>query len=155
MGNDRSLDSHHVQVKYGGYCNNQGQVTSKKLMQYGPNSNMSEPPHVKTNKVIVRPAKTQICLGIRPVWSESSLCAYWVAKDPSFLHADSEDSDQTGRIWVFAGRIATLFVLSRGCPSGILRTALGICKIHKIWLKVNGLCPENDKIWAFSALMVK
>ena len=23
-------------------------------------------------------------------------CAQWVAKDPSFLHADSEDSDQTG-----------------------------------------------------------
>ena len=47
-------------------------------------------------------------LGIRPVWSESSLCAQWVAKDPMFLHADSENSDQTGRmprlIWVFAGR---------------------------------------------------
>ena len=34
--------------------------------------------------------------GPPPVWSESSLCAQWVAKDPSFLHADSEDSDQTG-----------------------------------------------------------
>ena len=44
----------------------------------------------------VRPAKTQISLDIRPVWSEISLCAQWVAKDPSFLHADSEDSDQTG-----------------------------------------------------------
>ena len=47
-------------------------------------------------------------LGFRPVWSESLLCAQWVAKDPSFLHADSEDSDQSGRmprlIWVFAGR---------------------------------------------------
>ena len=30
---------------------------------------------------------------IRPVWSESSLCAHWVAQDPRFLHADSEDSD--------------------------------------------------------------
>ena len=50
-----------------------------------------EPPHDKTNKMIVRPAKTQISLGIRPVWSESSLCAQWVAKDPVFLHADSED----------------------------------------------------------------
>ena len=29
----------------------------------------------KTNKVTVRPAKTKISLGIRPVWSESSLCA--------------------------------------------------------------------------------
>ena len=39
----------------------------------------------------VRPAKTQISLGIH---SESSLCAQ--AKDPSFLHVDSEDFDQTG-----------------------------------------------------------
>ena len=44
---------------------------------------------------------------IRPVWSVL-LCAQWVAKEPSFLHADSEESDQTGQmpklIWVFAGR---------------------------------------------------
>ena len=52
----------------------------------------------KTNKVAVRPATTQISLGIRLVLSESSLCAQWIAKDPSFLHADSEDSDQTGRM---------------------------------------------------------
>ena len=30
--------------------------------------------------------------------SESLLCAQWVAKGPRFLHADSEDSDQTGRM---------------------------------------------------------
>ena len=35
--------------------------------------------------------QTQISLGIHPVWSESSLCAQWVAKDPGFLHEDSED----------------------------------------------------------------
>ena len=61
----------------------------------------------KPTKWPVCPAKTQISLGIRPVWSESSLCAQWVAKDPNFLYADSEDSDQTGHmprlIWVFAG----------------------------------------------------
>ena len=73
----------------------------------------------KPTKWPLRPAKTQISLGIRPVWSESSLCAQWVAKDPSFLHADSEDSDQTGRmprlIWVFAGRICHFagFVMTR------------------------------------------
>ena len=50
-----------------------------------------EPRHDKIYNVAVHPAKTQISLGIRPVWSESSLCAQWVAKDPSFLHADSED----------------------------------------------------------------
>ena len=41
-------------------------------------------------------------------WSESSLCAQWVAKDPSSLHTNTKDFDQTGRmpklIWVFAGR---------------------------------------------------
>ena len=37
--------------------------------------NPYEPRHDKTNKVTVRPAKIQISLGIRPVWSESSLCA--------------------------------------------------------------------------------
>ena len=51
----------------------------------------------KLTKWQVRPAKTQI-LGIRPVLSESSLCAQWVAKNPRFLLADSEDSDQTGRM---------------------------------------------------------
>ena len=75
-----------------------------------------EPRHDKTNKVSVRPAKTQISLGIRPIWSESSLCAQWVAKGQSFLHADREDSDQNGRmsrlIWVFAGRTLTLLILS-------------------------------------------
>ena len=65
----------------------------------------------------VRLAKTQISLGIRPVWSESSLCAQWVATGPSFHHAPSEDSDQTGRmprlILVFAGRTSH-FVGSNG-----------------------------------------
>ena len=42
------------------------------------------------NQQNVRLSNIRISLGIRPVWSESSLCAQWVAKDPSFLHADSE-----------------------------------------------------------------
>ena len=50
-----------------------------------------EPRHDKTNKMTVRPAKTQISLGICPVRSESSLCTQWVAKDRMFLRADSED----------------------------------------------------------------
>ena len=49
----------------------------------------------KPTKRYVRPAKTRISLGIRPVRSESTLCAQWITKNPSFLHADSEDS---GRI---------------------------------------------------------
>ena len=39
---------------------------------------------------------------LRSAWAstqsdQSSLCAQWIAKDPSFLHVDSEESDQTGR----------------------------------------------------------
>ena len=51
--------------------------------------------------------KTQISLGIHPALSESLLCAFWVAKDPVLLHADREDSYQTGwmprLIWVLPG----------------------------------------------------
>ena len=42
-----------------------------------------------------------------PVWSESSLCAQWVAKDPRFLRADSTDCEPTGwmpGLIVFTGR---------------------------------------------------
>ena len=46
---------------------------------------INEAPRDKTNKMTVRPANTQISLGIRPIWSESSLCAQWVAKDLSLF----------------------------------------------------------------------
>ena len=89
-----------------------GRGVPLKPLKHGP----FQPRHDKTNKVTVCPAKTQIILGIRPVWSESSLCAKWVAKDISFLHADSKDSAQTGRmprlISVFAWRTVILLVLS-------------------------------------------
>ena len=64
------------------------------------------------------PAKTQISLGVRPVWSESSLSAWRKLGPLATNWAHSEDSDQTGRmprlIWVFAGRTLTLLVLSGG-----------------------------------------
>ena len=96
----------------------------------------------------VRPAKTQINLGIRPVWSESSLCAQWVANDPSFLRADSEDSDQTGRmhrlIWVFAGRTVTLLILPcRGSYTFV--NPLNVKNDYKRYTVFRGnlLCMEN------------
>ena len=80
----------------------------------------------KPTKWPVPPAKTQISLGIRPVWLEFSLCAQRVANVPRFHHADSEDYDQAWRtprqIWVFFGAL----VLSCGgsilcrCPSNSL-----------------------------------
>ena len=39
-------------------------------------NSLYEPQHDKTNKMSVRPAKTQISLGIRPVGLESSLSAW-------------------------------------------------------------------------------
>ena len=54
------------------------------------------------NKWHVHPAKTQMILGIRPVWSDSSLCAQWEAKDPC----------RQRRLWSSLGAHTTLLVLS-------------------------------------------
>ena len=54
-----------------------------------------EPHHDKTNKMTVCPAKTQISLGMLKL---SELVLSGVAKDPSCLHTDSKDSDQTVRM---------------------------------------------------------
>ena len=43
--------------------------------------NINEPSHDKTNKMSVLPRGED----------SDQLCAQWVTKDPSFLHADSED----------------------------------------------------------------
>ena len=53
--------------------------------------------HDKTNKMDVRPAKTQISLGIRPVWSVFAVCMK-KAWSLATLWAQSEDSDQTGQM---------------------------------------------------------
>ena len=83
-----------------------------KLLMFGGNTNhqpyseTSELQHDKTNIMSVCPAKTQLSLSAQS--DQSPLCPQWVAKDPRFLHADSEDFDQTGwmprLIRVFAGR---------------------------------------------------
>ena len=99
----------------------------------------------KPTKWHVHPAKTQISLGIRPVWTESSLCAYWVAKDHSFLQADSEDSDQTGRmprlIWVFAGRTCHFvsFVTMRLIWLSYLSNTIMTRIRHYCWRNVVGV----------------
>ena len=62
---------------------------------------------------------------------QSSLRVWWVAKDPSFLHADSEDSDQIGQmprlIWVFAGHILILVLWC--CGSNNVNIDLLYCVI--------------------------
>ena len=73
--------------------------------------------------------RSQISLGIRPVWSESSLSAWRKLGSLATHWVHSKDSEQTGRmprlIWVFAGRTVILLVLSWGgsyyeCQLGIL-----------------------------------
>ena len=73
---------------------------------------------IKQTKWHVRPVKTQISLGIRPVWSESLLLTLWKLGSLACHWAHSVDSDQTVRmprlIWVFAGRTVILLVLLWG-----------------------------------------
>ena len=85
--------------------------------------NITSNMHLYMSRDMTKPTKW-LCTQprLRSAWASSQsdqslrCCALWVAKDPRFLHADSEDSDQTGRmprlIWVFAGRTVTLLVLS-------------------------------------------
>ena len=72
----------------------------------------------------MRPAKIQISLRIRAVWSESPLGAYWIAKDAKFLHADNEDSARhvgvVTCIWRLI-RVPTVSHYSRGGSRGLLR----------------------------------
>ena len=78
-------------------------------------------PHL--SRLLTKPTKLLYAQRrFRSAWAfaQSDQSLHWalsgVAKGPSFLHADSEDSDQTGRmprlIWVFAGRTAIMLVLS-------------------------------------------
>ena len=88
----------------------------------------------QTHKMAVHPAKTQISLGICPVWSESLLPA-WRNLGSSATHwAHREDSDQSGRIprliWVFAGRTCH-FV-------GFVMRQL------KSWIKYQNQIPSNE-----------
>ena len=108
---------------------------SQKHKIYVGYARINEPRHDKTKKIAVRQAKTQISLGIRQVWSESSLCTQWVAKDPKFLQADSEDSDQTGQmprlIWVIAGHTLILLVLSCRGSSFYLCQTIFLVKLKR------------------------
>ena len=62
----------------------------------------------------VRPAKTQINLGIRPVWSESSLSTWGRLKSLAIIRAHSEASDQTGWSESSLGANVILLVLTWG-----------------------------------------
>ena len=97
------------------------------------------------------PAKTQISLGIRPVWSESSLSAWRKLGSLATNWWHREDSDQTGwmprLIWVFAGCTVTLLVLS--CR-GSIYVALFIHEHIKVRQKIFFSESVNRHIWVTS-----
>ena len=81
----------------------------------------------------VRPAKTQISLGIRPVWSESSLCAQWVAEDQAvFMRTADAQADLSLR-WAHSHFVG--FVMSRLIAS-ILYYCMGPCKVGPLYMYV-------------------
>ena len=90
----------------------------------------------KPTKWHVHPAKTQISLGIRPVWSEALLFAWRKLVSLGTHWAHSEDSDQTDRmlrlIWVFAGRTVILLVLSWGGSFKVIDNSFTLSNIT--WL---------------------
>ena len=101
----------------------------------------------KQTKCSEHPAKTQIRLGGSaqcPVWSGPSLCVEWIAKDPRHIHADGEDSHQTGRmhrlIWVFTGRTCHFigFVMLRLILSGSQKSK---------WSEVSWVNVVSRKQW--------
>ena len=57
-----------------------------------------EPPPDKINILTCAPSEDSDQPGHPTSLIGVFACAQWVAKDPSFLHAHSEDSDQTGRM---------------------------------------------------------
>ena len=124
-----------------------------------------EPPHDKTSKMTVRPAKTQISLGISPVWSESSLstwrklgflATHWAHNEDwsDWVNAQADLSDQTGwmprLIWVFAGCTVILLVLSWGGLFELLTVMIlsfwthshSVCIFWTLYPSVEPLCSN-------------
>ena len=90
-------------------------MSTQNLCLFFLRKNGNEPRHDKTNKVSVHPAKTQISLGIRPVWSESSLFAWRKLGSLATHSAHNKGSDQTGWMprlhWAYSHFVG--FVMSR------------------------------------------
>ena len=111
-----------------------------------------EPPRDKTNKITVRPPKTQISLGIRPDWSESLLSARRKLGDLTTHLVHNEDSDQTGRmprlVGVFAGR--SHFV-------GLVMRRLKFCYHMKGWyeLEMVHVVPQCTTIELNEAFLIR
>ena len=106
-----------------------------------------EPRHDKTSKTTVHPAKTQISLGIRTVWSVFAvrMKKAWVLSYPM---GHSEYSDQAGQmprlIWVFAGRTLILLVLSLLSIVDDAGTGPGVEELHRTAIFSTNMKPYLD-----------
>ena len=140
------------------------EVNANKRCSWGQMSRLM----TKPTKWHVRPAKTQISLGIHTVWSGSSLSAWRKLASLATHWAHSEDSDQTGRIprliWVFAGRTLILLVLSCRGWNVMVISATAISHTWRewkfsqfvfivIWSKsVTNVCISNWDIYFFTEI---
>ena len=98
-----------------------------------------EPRHVKTDKMSVRPAKTQISLGIRQVWSVFTVRM----KKVWFFSYQLSAQRMPSLIWVFAGLTFILLVLS--CRGSYLTVLLLICCW---WVKVVLITAAAQLNWS-------
>ena len=116
---------------------------------------------IKPTKWPLHPANIQISLGICPVWSESSLCA-WRNIGSSATHcAHCQDFDQTGWLVLSWGGSPYLFLWTY--PARIAQdprqsTAMTLAwneKYHKIPKipHTKNICCNHAKIWTKVALL--
>ena len=120
------------------------------LRARGKKNKANEPRHDKTNKLAVRPTKTQISLGIRPVWSESSLSAWRKLGSFATHWAHSEDSDQTGRpprlIWVFVGFIMSRLLFRHSC-SGLVERKISQMGLIYMYMSLWSSMENVRTVW--------
>ena len=117
-----------------------------------------ESAHGKTYKMACGPSEDSNQPGIRPVWSESSLCAQWVAKDPSFLYAYSDYSDQTRRMLrlIFVARTCHFvgFVMRwLSCPVEVSKSSWVSGKQFRPWSNADfSDTRSGSKLFALACL---
>ena len=109
----------------------------------------------KPAKWHVRSAKTHTSLGIRPVWSESSLSAWRKLGSLATHWAHNEDSDQTGRIpsllWVIAGctchfvRFIMRWLIYVHLSSRVRVVGIGACLFEQGWARKKKEKNNNKK----------
>ena len=98
--------------------------------------------HDKTNKMVCA-ASEDWSAWASAQSDQSSLCSQWVAKDPSFLHADSKDSDQTGHTCHFF----LVLSVTLHCSWASLLGCLSVLTFFHHWLTAALLESVEEGKW--------